>query len=699
MPRGLRIGHPTYRLTSDQGAYTLTGQNAALTFGGGSADGSWASRSVASGVCMACGFDTPDEVDDYLHPTAYAQYASHMEDDPIVDTYMRIWIPSFLGDTTAEWRRFMDDSWTDTSGGFGSDPWYVSTLYRMGTGRNATTGGDGYKLTNFAGINDSNVGNEIVFNNTFGTDILGAYRNNGGAGAQNFNNSDSDYLQLGLDRGSGDPEDRYCLDTGLGVPSAGCWFIPENKWFEIYMEAHIVYYGSTGGDPSGNSLKIYVLEEGWSQRLKVWDVSGFRIGSDATLAPNGPLKVWHLGYDTDRISGPNNTWMDYARTMCSRSPIAAPQELIDADPTDPAWMSAQSDKRWTSNAASATLEDAGAGAALTTGYSGGTVDQKTKRFIIGPGHGHGDGVQNYLFAYDLSEDTIAAEMILASNTGGASQTDADFSTNGSGAFPNGQMRGTHSYQDTVYGGGKLIMPKLGSVSGSEGNWTTAIWTSDNATGSWTARGKGFTSPASGNNWRGGSSIWDPKTHRAWSVATGANTGTGFYSYDPTANDIDGYNFTFLNGPGYSWSVCLPDRRLWVAGFDDQGLMYLDLDDPGAGWIDADLDDNGLDCLPEVNMGNQQGAVYDYISSGIFLWWKTFGTSMVKIDVPDDPTDTWSASTFTANSGGATPTTGNSQGTYGRFNIIQNSYSGHRYLVLVNKVDEPLFIYRIPLAGM
>lgn len=713
----------TVRARHTSSASNSTATNTAVTIGGVSdtftstteasaGAQSFLTRSTQPSVTMATNFPDAPSVNDELHgdsigalaenpPTA--DFAFQMSDDPIVGTYMRLAVPQYLPDQTAQWRRELSDAFNSDDDSFGSTKFYVSYLVRMGPNRNThVSSSAGYKIMNIAGRQDSNTGHEIVINNPFGaTNVLGAYRNwggcPGGAGACNFNDNDPDFLEAGLDNGSGiaDPNDRFCMDVGLGVPSDGCYLIPENRWMEIYLEIKIQTYGGS----TGNTIDIYSMEEGHSARRHVWSRTNFGIGSDAEY-PNGVNTLWLLGYDTDRTTSAAtfSTWMDYSNVVVSTAPIAVPAELANADPTDPTWKQTLStNKRW-GHVGTNTLDDVGVPAALILAYSGGTVDQKGQRVLM-TGGGHSDHISNSIFGIDLSANTPAFAVFLASNTGGAVQSDPDHSVNGAGTYPNGQMRSTHSYANSVYASNKFIQAGLGAMYDNNGDWTSAIFTSNNATSAWAARGKGL-STSSGNEYRGGSSAWDPKTHRVWTVSTVGNASKAYFSFDPDSGDVDLYDCPFTDGPNYSWSVILPEERLWVASFTGvgSGFYYLDLDNPTACFQPFTVNQTAVSVAANVD-GINPGAVYDPISRKIFLWHNN-GTSVRALSVPTNaPSGTWTSSLITAAGGGVTPTSAAPQGTFGRFNILLRSYDGRRWLTLINATGEPLDAYPIPEIGM
>lgn len=688
----------------------LVSDSATATYVPAAGSSSWSARSTATGVTMATKFATVAEVENYLHEDGTEDRAFRRTDDPVVGSYMRLSIPASQASATAQWRRGLNDAWVTNGQGFDGAPYYIQFRARFGPNRvhGIAAGSSGHKICNIAGYlpsspnsSDSNYASEIVLQNTYLTGVVDCYRNRLGAGSQPFYLDDSftspERLENAVDNGAGisDPDARFCRDVGLQQPSSGCWLMPENEWVTFYIRVEIPTFGGATG--AGNKFDIWVAEEGETTFRHLHSYTDFGISPDDTAKyPKGQNGLWLLSYETARTSASFNTWVDYSEVIVSTQPIAIPAADGAADPT---WMATITDKTWRSDIVSNTPSAGGAPEAIITAYSGGAVDQKGRRFMINGG-GHSDSENNGIYGVDFSQNTPAWATFLASN-GDAIDT-GDFSQNGSGLYANGAMRSTHTYSRHVYANDMLILTGLDSMYGSSGNWTTAMFSAANATSAWTARGKmDATPPSGGSNFRliGGSSAYDPKKDRIWALPQFAGTGEGLYEVTPSA--IAGnWAVTIHNlshNIGYSWSVVIPHMRLLVVGGGSSGLVRLNLDNVSAGFVSCSTS-GSVQVVPN-DTGQNMGAVYDEISHAIFLW-QSNGANIRKIAVPQTASGTWATSTVSpAGANAVTPSTGQTEGTFTRWNIIEHSRSGRRFLVLINAYDQVTYVYAIPRLGM
>jgi hypothetical protein len=143
------------------------------------------------------------------------------------------------------------------------------------------------------------------------------------------------------------------------------------------------------------------------------------------------------------------------------------------------------------------------------------------------------------------------------------------------------------------------------------------------------------------------------------------------------------------GNGFpTWAIVAHDLRLLIIGCSQGFLNLVDLDTPTA------LVQKSTSGTPTA-WALGVGAVYHPSSRAVFCW-DGYGTSLRKLKIPADPiSGSWVWSEVTAAGGGATPTASPAAGAFGKFNIVDDMGNGQAALVVVNAIDEPTYVYRMP----
>ena len=293
----------------------------------------WTARSTAAGVVQAKRFTQSSDVTSWTHNDGTQSFCSLDSTDGIIgDGCLKITIPSTQGNATGQWRVPLNSAWVTDGNGFGNQEWYWQYRVKLGPHRLDTTDGGGFKLCNIAGYIPSSPGSskshtshEVVIGNGFNQrGILYAYREHPISGTTPFETTDGNgdiHLQTAVDHGAGvaDKYQRYCLYQG-GNASAGCWFYTEQEWFTVYGRLKILDYGGSG---TGNEIDLYVQRAGELAWTQLYNNRNFAIGSDSEY-PNGQNGIWFLNYDTNRTSGPFDTWCKYDQLIVSTQQIALP---------------------------------------------------------------------------------------------------------------------------------------------------------------------------------------------------------------------------------------------------------------------------------------------------------------------------------------------------------------------------------------
>ena len=87
-------------------------------------------------------------------------------------------------------------------------------------------------------------------------------------------------------------------------------------------------------------------------------------------------------------------------------------------------------------------------------------------------------------------------------------------------------------------------------------------------------------------------------------------------------------------------------------------------------------------------------------SRAILCWDGDGVNLRKLAIPASIGSTWTWSRVSPASGNSvTPTAAETNGTFGRFNIIEDMGNGQSALCVVNSTTGPTFVYKLPVAGV
>ena len=334
--------------------------------------------------------------------------------------------------------------------------------------------------------------------------------------------------------------------------------------------------------------------------------------------------------------------------------------------------------------------DFGNHAAICTAWTGGCADQSRGELILAANGGHGDysGNEVYACAMRASSPVWARLTNPSVDSGGAEgkQTAA--------SYGDGKPRTVHGWNRCVFGNGRVWYAGMDGMYPS-GNWSTAVYSFNRSSLTWTYHGLGISSiNQSSFSWQGGPAAYDRVGNKVWSIAQYA-TGQGGISVDASTGARTEYDWYFPDNRGGDWMVVAHNTspRVLIHSVHNTGQLYiLNLENVGAGWTKKTPGGS------PSGMADGTGAVYHAPSRAI-LSWKDCGSQIRKLAIPSDPINgayTWSA--INAASGNAvTPPAGPSQGTFGKFNIIEDMGNGRSALVLVTSTTGPVYVYKLPAS--
>lgn len=668
----------------------------------------WINRSTAAGVVQAIRFASASTVTPYIHTGTGSGNVVYDPNDGIIgDGCLRINVPSTDGANSGAWRAALNAAWASDGQGFGSTPFHIQFRVKLGPNRlRQTLLGGGFKVMNLSeylisspNSSRSHASNEIVLNNGYWYGVPQMYREHFTTGTTDFNRIDAAgiHIQTAVDHGSGANNDRYCLYNS-GAPSAGCWDYEELAWFTVYLRIKIVNYGGAGG--VGNELDMYVAREGETSYTQLQNLRDFEIGTDGAL-PNGINGIWLLPYDTNRTSADYDTYQKYDQLIVSTNPIACP--LVTAK-TAPSWFMAMGEKTWFAVAASATVDavkptpnPGGNIVGVMNAWGGGVIDTLRYELQLPAQGGHADYEGNEVYALALNVET----------PGWQRHTTPRYAYGSSGLMDDGSPRSNHGQAQLVYSAvtdRTMIIPV--ALTSPLGDSSLVCHSFNRGNNTWTQTANAPSGFDTGSGPMGGAS-YDPHLKKIWAVSAMANEGGVSLSLlDPVANSFTTYSYANLGntycGAGYSGNQAFARSRRILTHISGSvtgqngSLRWIDVDNRAAGWKTPTVSGS-----PPTGYG--PGFVWHEKSRCYVGWDGSSGNAVIKkLTVPVNPTSSTWAWTDVAPSGSNTVTPSNrqAQGTFGRFNLIEDfGGSGWDALVLVNSVTGATFVYKLPKAGL
>lgn len=407
----------------------------------------------------------------------------------------------------------------------------------------------------------------------------------------------------------------------------------------------------------------------------------------------------------------------------------------------------------------AALGFGGSFSGMPKAWTGGCVDQGRGELIFAANGGHADYAGNEVYAcsirserprwYRLTDPSPASVVSPVPCREGSATASTSNLPDGQGFDPSGyaamfldgRMRAVHGWNSCIFANDKIWYAHQSSPSGN-GYSTPHAWAFNRTfTGIPTSpggRALAWTKDAGPWAWLGTSdtgakeaqsrgeqfgvappSALDPVTGKIWTAH--ATTATRVWSSLDTRSGVikrsdvvNGYaNNTGQDG---RWAVVVVDPsgqdrwRIWVAPAPDaKGLVALNLkaSNPyaAAAWTVYPVSD--LAAISAAGLG----AVYHKASKSIILGnpLSLKGGQLLKLRVPTNADGTfnvggrWEVSSLApATSSSADPTAGTStsnNGAWSKFNLIEDMGNGQSALVVCMEVDQPTYVYKLPVQGV
>lgn len=391
-------------------------------------------------------------------------------------------------------------------------------------------------------------------------------------------------------------------------------------------------------------------------------------------------------------------------------------------PEMPSWFASMTDKTLTAVAGGAgygsayqngnrladVISDAGTtGPNLIAAYSGASVCGTR---LVPYGGGHGDRSLNDVNSIDLRSETPG---YIQNRAETADRSGGDTANNGAADYADGRPRAIHGYERVVGTPSGLWLTAMDSMATSGVSYSSSKSFRFNidGNGDWDAFSQALDNTqwlGSANAWLGGASCYDPTTDLLWVFAQGTSLSTDYCCY--VRNATTGAVVRRFKGYmpfGYGQARVLHDKSpkiiVLAEGFTPS-LRYVDISS-----LPADdstltfgtLSSSGTILLP--GGGSAHGGMVYHAASSALLFWDGSGTrsSINKVPIPSDVTGgTYTGSMVTADaSNTVVPTAAQANGTFGRFNLIENIGGGRDALVIVNAITEPTFVYKLPEGGL
>lgn len=354
----------------------------------------------------------------------------------------------------------------------------------------------------------------------------------------------------------------------------------------------------------------------------------------------------------------------------------------------------------------------------TAPWVGAAVLRNSAKFTIPIGSGHNDREgRNDTFGIDINTEQPAWSMW---NAGSSDRSSGDASSNGAADYADNLPRGCHTSVRVVGTVGGFFIAGMDNFASSSGLNSSAYYYYDKDTDTWTQYAQGFDSTqwADVASWHGGASNYDPTTGYIWIAAQATDLSTRYAIFVVDSGDVTGSGnrgtiirrFKAYLPWGYHLGEILYDKnpKLWIITHGSTGIggPYLQAIDittlASDGSTLTPIDLTFSPPLLGPSGGSERGGmVYHPTSSALFLW-DGSGTrsSLNKLSIPSDLTGgTYVGSTVAADgSNTVTPGAAQANGTFGRFNLVTFP-SGRQAFVIQNAMTQPIYVRKIPVAGL
>lgn len=398
---------------------------------------------------------------------------------------------------------------------------------------------------------------------------------------------------------------------------------------------------------------------------------------------------------------------------------AAHRVEIVAAGSAPAWFNSQSDNTWTAIASSTgqritdhipspvphvdTFGDSPN--SICTAWTGGSVDQVRKEYLLCANGGHGDYPGNECYALTLTAATPAWRRISAP-TPNSSMTNWP-NSGPDGLNLDGRPRAMHNTFQ-CFGNGRVWMPYMNSVtSGNGGHFNRQISFNRDLLGAALTPAPYSTNPwndygsLSGvnNNVAGfGVAVHHNVRNRAYGLAGNGANNTNWWFVNTSGGSIGtGQAFTSSQTFGHwgTWAVCASDLDIVVAGDHLRNAVCV-LNCATNTWTQVtNITGSGY---YQQNAGGAYCPINKTIAVGNP---PTVGNTFLKLQIPTsggayNPSGQW---VWSQVAGGGSTITSVTDKAFSRWNIVEDMGNGRSALVFVGGIAMSTFVYKIPAAGL
>lgn len=352
---------------------------------------------------------------------------------------------------------------------------------------------------------------------------------------------------------------------------------------------------------------------------------------------------------------------------------------------------------------------------VTDAWTGGCAYQNGKQLLLPAQGGHADYYGNEVYSLNLNQSVPGWQRIWGP-TPIVQILTSNFSPSYNPpytGYADGAPRSSHGWFSLICTSAGRIITTLQNANPS-GTWDTGCYSLDinNVSDGWTYHGRLWQtlpgSPGSDFAYQSGPGGYDPVANRFYRAAEGANSkgavgvdvatmlaaGAQSKTTGPQTPGSTIYDLYIPGGPlADGWSVVLDDMnpRCWVIGSHQEGnLWILDLTNPAAGFVKKSTTGSPNGFQPGL------GAVYHKPSKAILVGGREIGRNLRKLSISGSNPLTATYSWSNISLGGATPVAGaNANGTYSKFQMIDDMGNGQSAIVMATRVNGPSYVLKLP----